>query len=75
MYDGECLHRLYYSGFSILVKRSGNLLGYGGEGGERRCALWLGGSVGAAILISAFVSIPALLSVADTPRSGERRAF
>ncbi len=38
---------------------------------KRRCALWLGGSVGAAILISAFVSIPALLCVADTPRSGE----
>lgn len=38
---------------------------------KRRCALWLGVSVGAAILISAFVSIPALLCVADTPRSGE----
>ncbi|MCI9537067.1 MAG: YfhO family protein [Eubacterium sp.] len=38
---------------------------------KRRCALWLGGSVVAAILISAFVSIPALLCVADTPRSGE----
>lgn len=38
---------------------------------KRRCALWLGVSVGIAILISAFVSIPALLCVADTPRSGE----
>ncbi len=38
---------------------------------KRRRALWLGGSVVAAILISAFVSIPALLCVADTPRSGE----
>ncbi len=38
---------------------------------KRRCALWLGVSVGAAILISAFISIPALLCVAGTPRSGE----
>lgn len=36
---------------------------------KRRCALWLGVSVGAAILLSAVVSIPALLCVSETPRN------
>lgn len=38
---------------------------------RRRCALWLGVSVAVALLISAVVSIPAFLCVAETPRSGE----
>lgn len=42
---------------------------------KRRCALWLGVSVVVAVLISAAVSIPALLCVADTPRSGESEGF
>lgn len=41
------------------------------ESGEekRRCALWLGVSVGVAVLLSAVVSIPALLCVSETSRN------
>lgn len=38
---------------------------------KRRCALWLGISVGAAVLLSAVVSIPAFLCIANTSRSGD----
>ena len=36
-----------------------------------RCSLWLGVSVGAAVLLSAVVSIPAFLCIAGTSRSGD----
>lgn len=36
---------------------------------KRRCALWLGVSVGAALLLSAVVSIPALICVSETSRN------
>lgn len=36
---------------------------------KRRCALWLGVSVGVAVLLSAVVSIPALLCVSGTSRN------
>lgn len=38
---------------------------------KKRCALWLGISVGLAVLLSAVVSIPAFLCIANTSRSGD----
>ena len=38
---------------------------------KRRCALWLGVSVAVALLLSAVVTIPALISVAESSRSGD----
>lgn len=38
---------------------------------RRRCALWLGVSVFAALLLSAVISIPALLSIGSSSRTGD----
>ncbi len=52
------------SGFRIFM-------GVEDKGERRRCVLWLGLSVLAALLLSAVFVIPALLSIMSAPRSGD----